>query len=308
MYCPQCGALSSSDAKFCFKCGHSLALIEQREEADSSRAVSAPGVCQPRKTAPHSIWLYIVALAAIGTISSAIIPALSGKINPVGNFSAMFWAGVFFYVWWKRRFRPGWKGFLFGMFLVGGAINVTAHLLARYVQTAAIPVHETYAENSEGEGLNGREYIQKTREMPFVVPNAPTSQQMTDDSKQNEGMSIPITPDQIISTVPANENARGRADVSTPPTNGITRTILEPSEKDYLAAQEEAAKIGLSSLMMLAVEKWQRENDAVAKTIFIRLLTDDNVDRTLKQATLSSYIMGGYVPQYLRDKYLVHVP
>ena len=74
---------------------------------------------------------------------------------------------------------------------------------------------------------------------------------------------------------------------------------------DYLNAKQEIASTGKSTLVSMAEEKWQTENDAATKATLTQFLIDDTVDQSLKKTILTSYIASGYVPVSLRDKYLL---
>jgi hypothetical protein len=57
------------------------------------------------------------------------IPAIAGQnINPQSGYGSMFWTGLFFYLWWKRRARKGWHGAL-----VGSAVGLFVFSAAAFI-------------------------------------------------------------------------------------------------------------------------------------------------------------------------------
>jgi len=156
MYCPQCGTFSLSDAKFCFKCGSQLKSTEAAENGKLPYSSPTTSSIKPKNKTPSQFWLVFFAVAAVGAIGASMIPALVGKTIPINSLAAMLWSGVFGYVWWKRRSLPGWKGFLLGALLFGGAINVATHVIARYVQATNLQHQSTLRSNLSEEKNDGQ--------------------------------------------------------------------------------------------------------------------------------------------------------
>ncbi|MBW2035392.1 MAG: zinc ribbon domain-containing protein [Deltaproteobacteria bacterium] len=120
MHCTQCGTLASPDAKFCAKCGSPIGETEKPTEAQAVTVVVSK---------PRALWLYIVGILLFGAYAAIFIPAIVGlNINPQVGPGSMFWNGLFFYLWWKRRGRKGWHGAL-----VGSVIGLFAFFAAAFI-------------------------------------------------------------------------------------------------------------------------------------------------------------------------------
>lgn len=131
MYCTQCGTLASNDAKFCANCGSELNEATPERHAESS----ALPVIVLRK--PALLWLYLAAVPLVGTYAAIFIPAFAGRnVNSLSVFASMLWTGLFFYLWWKRRGRKGWRGALSGM-AVGVIVCFSAAAISGFVRGAS---------------------------------------------------------------------------------------------------------------------------------------------------------------------------
>lgn len=131
MYCTQCGTLAPNDAKFCANCGSEINKASPGRYTESS----ALPVIVLRK--PALLWLYLAAVPLVGTYAAIFIPAFAGRnVNSLSVFSSMLWSGLFFYLWWKRRDRKGWRGALSGM-AIGVIACFSAAVISGFVRGAS---------------------------------------------------------------------------------------------------------------------------------------------------------------------------
>jgi hypothetical protein len=83
------------------------------------------------------VWLYILALAIVGSYAAAFIPAFAGqKLTPVAGNGILLWTALLFYVVWKRRGRKGWHGTLIGLG-AGFVVLVLASYISAVVRHGA---------------------------------------------------------------------------------------------------------------------------------------------------------------------------
>lgn len=75
--------------------------------------------------------------------------------------------------------------------------------------------------------------------------------------------------------------------------------------KDWKNAQEEIARTGESSLLNLAKQKWQEDQDNTAKAVITSMMIDPTVPDYEKRATINSYLAGDFISDSLRKKYLI---
>ncbi len=130
MYCMQCGTLLSPDTKFCAKCGSPVNKVSFEK---STEALIVPAVV----TKPNVLWVYVIAVAIVGTYAAMFIPAFVGQtINPQSGYGAMLWTGLFFHLWWKRRGRKGWHGALNGA-AIGLLVFFAASFLSGFMRHGA---------------------------------------------------------------------------------------------------------------------------------------------------------------------------
>lgn len=81
------------------------------------------------------VGLVVVGILAIPIYAAMFIPAASGEpVTPKSGYASLFWAGLFFYLWWRRRGQSGWIGALIGavvgllvFFLAAFLAGVTSH-------------------------------------------------------------------------------------------------------------------------------------------------------------------------------------
>lgn len=107
MHCTQCGTIVPANASYCAKCGAPLnhAISETPTVIGSSPTVKRP----------HTVWLIILAICCIGVYAAVLVPAIFGQKPPSQTAAGcMFWTGLFFWLWWKRRERKGWHGAVIG--------------------------------------------------------------------------------------------------------------------------------------------------------------------------------------------------
>ena len=75
--------------------------------------------------------------------------------------------------------------------------------------------------------------------------------------------------------------------------------------KDWKNAQEEIARTGESSLLTLAKQKWQEDQNNTAKAVITSMMIDPTVPDYEKRATINSYLAGDFISDSLRKKYLI---
>lgn len=75
--------------------------------------------------------------------------------------------------------------------------------------------------------------------------------------------------------------------------------------KDWKNAKEEIARTGESSLLNLAKQKWQEDQDNTAKAVITSMMIDPTVPDYEKRATINSYLAGDFISDSLRKKYLI---
>ena len=123
-FCPQCGASTVADAKFCASCGSPV----------TARPAEESNELPPTKAGPHGVWLVLVAIAIVGTYAALFVPALLGaEIRPSAAGSVWLWTALFFYLWWKRLDRKGWQGAL-----IGSGLSFVVYTFALMLQGAAM--------------------------------------------------------------------------------------------------------------------------------------------------------------------------
>ena len=138
MRCEKCGTVAPNDAIFCSKCANRLVAADPSPVIAAAADAASPTSAPPRK--PSLAWLYLAAIAWIGAYAAQLVPALGGQPYPkesaVGLNGVWVFAGLFFYVLWKRRGRKGWHGFLIGA-LIGFFLMVVAEFLRSYARAHA---------------------------------------------------------------------------------------------------------------------------------------------------------------------------
>jgi hypothetical protein len=83
-----------------------------------------------KESKPKKIWLYLVGVSVLGAYAGMFIRAYAGEnIDPSSGYSSMFFTGLFFYIWWKRRDCKGWQGGL-----IGTLIGIIVFTLASFVE------------------------------------------------------------------------------------------------------------------------------------------------------------------------------
>ena len=84
-------------------------------------------------------------------------------------------------------------------------------------------------------------------------------------------------------------------------------SVLEGKDpvNDYKMAKEEISRSGTSTLVTEAQAKWQKENDSATQATITQMMVDESIDPIMKKTILSSYVMTGYIPSSLREKYLI---
>lgn len=88
-------------------------------------------------TRPRKLWVVVAGVLLVAAYAAMFIPAFSGqRINPQYGYGSMFWSGLFFYLWWRRRSKKGWQGALLGA-VVGIVVFVLAAFVGGMVQHAA---------------------------------------------------------------------------------------------------------------------------------------------------------------------------
>src|SRR3954467_5359392 len=104
MYCAQCGRLMWANAKFCDSCGSPVNRTTSEQSTEAPRAPKL--VAQPKV-----VLLYIAAVILFGGYVALFVEAIAGKPpDSQLGYGCMFWTGMIFYYWWKRRSRKGWHG------------------------------------------------------------------------------------------------------------------------------------------------------------------------------------------------------
>lgn len=95
-----------------------------------------PAAPKPGASRTQLLVLVLLGLALVGTYAAMFIPALAGQpVNPQTGPGALLWTSVFFYVYWKRRGGPGWRGAVLGAF-IGLCVFILAAFVSGYVRHA----------------------------------------------------------------------------------------------------------------------------------------------------------------------------
>jgi zinc ribbon protein len=139
MFCSQCGAKLSDEAKFCSSCGKET---PERQPAVAAEAPAPPGQVastgSPNLVAPtppfKSAWFWCLMVVQVLLLGNLLPPAMTGHLADKHPGAGSLWLinVALFALAWNRMKRRAWIGALIGL-AATFALYVVAGFVAGYV-------------------------------------------------------------------------------------------------------------------------------------------------------------------------------